>query len=385
MLSSKASPAKLSPRSIGVYSAASPHLPFLKNLSRTQAFLGKRQSLIHSTSRLYKMPLPRPKVSTKETGRVLAYASVTYPGHNRLTNEDRIVAMSPVIVKRNGRCEALGKCSMFALVDGSNGSVCAEFIKDYLFKLVTEETAFETEPSSALRQAFQKADRLFLERVQTRMSKLSSADRSGASVVVLLITENSCYVATLGRCHAYMSGGKGLRSYTLSSDHTLNDDSEKKRVLKAGGQIKRVHYETLKHLEPKVPLQPFQITPGDIEVTRSFGFLHAKSEVFGASPRVVLSQPDVRFFNLTNEHDFIILGSSGTFRTVSSQEIFEKLRKSGFTSKGEAQAQLSASLTEVLQLAIEREAEESVSLLVVAFKRPSLSPIGARPTTLRMK
>lgn len=365
--SSKLSSVRSNSIALDVYSAAFLALPSLKRRNSDNVLEFDRSELVSRSTSLFKIPVPLPRVSKRDFGSVRAYASVTHPGKTRLINEDRVMAMCPVTVKRGGRDEVLSNCSMFAVVDGTNGSKCAEFLQDNLFKLITDEPAFMTDPSEALRHAFRKADKLFLESV-TKLSKAGKADRSGASVIVLIIVEDSVYLANLGNCRAIMSGGGGFRSFNLYREHTLNDEYEKKRVIKAGGKVQRSLYETLKHMEKGTNLQSFRIYPGDISLTRAFGHFDAKSEATGGNSKVVLSQPDIRHFRLTHEHDCILIGSSGTFRAMTNKEAIHNLWRISNTSSEEPQERLGAAMSEMLQLAVDREADENVSGLVVAFE-----------------
>jgi protein phosphatase 2C family protein 2/3 len=277
--------------------------------------------------------------------------------------------MSPVVIsKKKGAAETHKGYSMFAVVDGSNGSACAEFLKEYLFKFITDEPAFISDPSEAIRHAFKKADKAFLETVRAKTSRGTLPDRSGASVIVLIVAGDSCYLASLGNCRAVMSGGKGTHSFNLYREHTLNDVHEKKRVMKAGGNIQRSLYEHLKNIGVGTTQQPFRIYPGDLALTRAFGHFDAKAESCGANPKVILAQPDIRSFKVAEMHDFILIGSSGAFETLTNQEIQQNVWRSSLSSSDKVHNRLGTALSDVLQLAMTRESGENVSMLVVAFE-----------------
>eukprot|EP00359_Climacostomum_virens_P000200 CAMPEP_0204896420 /NCGR_PEP_ID=MMETSP1397-20131031/153_1 /ASSEMBLY_ACC=CAM_ASM_000891 /TAXON_ID=49980 /ORGANISM="Climacostomum Climacostomum virens, Strain Stock W-24" /LENGTH=367 /DNA_ID=CAMNT_0052064023 /DNA_START=111 /DNA_END=1210 /DNA_ORIENTATION=- len=356
------------PNILGIFSAALVSLPSIKRRNSDQSLICERSTILSRSASLIRIPVPEPRVSAREVGSVLAYASVSHPGKSRLINEDRVLAMSPVIIKRNGKAETLTNCSMFAIVDGTNGSMCAEFVKQHLFTTLTNEPAFLTDPSEALRHTFRKVDKQFLDTVQSKTTKASTPDRSGASVIVLIVVEDSCYIASLGNCRAVMSGGKGSRSYNLYREHTLNDEIEKKRVIKAGANVQRSFYETLKHVGVGTVPQPFRIYPGDLALTRALGHYDAKSESCGGRPKVILNQPDIRYFKLTHEHDYILIGSSGIFQTFPNKELLHSIWKSSLASTEDITSRLGTALSELLQESVEREVEENVSLLVVAFE-----------------
>ena len=53
---------------------------------------------------------------------------------------------------------------------------------------------------------------------------------------------------------------------------------------------------------------PSRVFPGRLSVCRSFGDIEAKLEQFGGNPKVIISEPQIEMFKLTEEFDFILLG-----------------------------------------------------------------------------
>lgn len=45
------------------------------------------------------------------------------------------------------------------------------------------------------------------------------------------------------------------------------------------------------------------------KVTRTFGDIEAKLKRLGGNPNVVIAVPDVKEFEITKDHDFIVLAS----------------------------------------------------------------------------
>jgi protein phosphatase PTC2/3 len=73
------------------------------------------------------------KYSSKSHGLIVSYAANTHQGIQRNYNEDRvsiILNMTRPASKKN--LNVWPKCSFFAIYDGHGGSVCADFLKDYL-------------------------------------------------------------------------------------------------------------------------------------------------------------------------------------------------------------------------------------------------------------
>lgn len=62
-------------------------------------------------------------------------------------------------------------------------------------------------------------------------------DKSGSCAIIVLIVEQTCYVANVGDSRAIMSAEHGQKLFVLSRDHRPNEDLEKARITENGGKI----------------------------------------------------------------------------------------------------------------------------------------------------
>ena len=58
--------------------------------------------------------------------------------------------------------------------------------------------------------------------------------------------------------------------------------------------------------------------PGRLSVSRTFGDIEAKSPAHGGNPKVVVPDPDIVAFEVTEEYDFVVLGCDGIFDKMTS-------------------------------------------------------------------
>ena len=98
-------------------------------------------------------------------------------------------------------------------------------------------------------------------------------DSSGSCAIVVLIINDSCYIANLGDSRALYSLDDGKNFYQLSRDHKPNDPIEKKRIYKAGGNIYKTNFQQVsengigfKGKESIISL-PYRIYPGRLSVS----------------------------------------------------------------------------------------------------------------------
>jgi len=74
------------------------------------------------------------KYSNKTNGLVSGYGANTNQGIVRNYNEDRVAIILNIMKPKSKKYEAhqWPKCSFFGIYDGHGGSVCADFLRDYL-------------------------------------------------------------------------------------------------------------------------------------------------------------------------------------------------------------------------------------------------------------
>lgn len=143
-----------------------------------------------------------------------------------------------------------------------------------------------------------------------------------------------CYIVNLGDSRTMMSADCGNKIYCLSQDHKPNDDSEKARIKKSGGNV----YQTqtvaknqnatagnfmpggLFNQPTQILLGPHRVIPGRLSVSRTFGDIEAKKISLGGNPNVVIAIPDVVEFKIKDNYDYILLACDGIFDKMTNKE-----------------------------------------------------------------
>lgn len=103
-----------------------------------------------------------------------------------------------------------------------------------MHQFVIREPSFPWNPKEAIKNGFNKAEKKFLE-MHYNIDTDEITDRSGSCAIVILIIGEVCFAANVGDSRALLSGSGGKKIYPLSRDHKPSDDSEKKRIIDAGG------------------------------------------------------------------------------------------------------------------------------------------------------
>lgn len=152
----------------------------------------------------------------------------------------------------------------------------------------------------------------------------------------------------------------------LTSDHKPNTATERQRITLAGGQI----YQSTAQLPGKKNLVgPFRVRPGGLSVSRAIGDPVAKFPSYGGNPKVVVSTPDITSFKITNDHDFIIIGSDGIFDQLSNEDVVKCVWNSTLQEKAlNVHKQCGVAIDCIMKNALARRSLDNITAAIIAFK-----------------
>ena len=291
------------------------------------------------------------RISHKPYGIIQAYATITSSG-KRNYNEDRVsiiynipkpAGYSPI---KNNNLQ-WPNCSFFGLYDGHGGSKACDFLRDNLHKFIINDKYFPSNPQKAIANGFIYAEKLFFK-------NFTGIDNSGSCAIVVLIIENRVYIANVGDSRAILSAKNGTKCYPLSRDHRPGDEKEYKRILDAGGKIYRTEYEYgnknininntnnrfsnynknyNNNLNNRININndnrnssvvgPLRVSPGKLSVSRTIGDIEAKDRKYGGNPNVIISIPEIKYFDNTDKNDFILIFCDGVYEKLKNKDIID--------------------------------------------------------------
>jgi len=139
---------------------------------------------------------------------------------------------------------------------------------------------------------------------------------SGTTATLCMHRDSVLYVAHVGDSRAVLAKlvGDDIRSEDLTKDHKPTEDSERRRILAKGGQVKR--------LEGDIPHRVFvsgKLYPG-LAMTRSIG------DAVGTTAGVT-STPEVKSMKMQRDWKFLLLCSDGVWEVMKSQEAVDMIKK----------------------------------------------------------
>ncbi|EAS02461.2 serine/threonine phosphatase 2C (macronuclear) [Tetrahymena thermophila SB210] len=262
--------------------------------------------------------IDKSKISTKQIGVVHAYGANTHQGLIRGYNEDRVsIILNMVKPQEKSHVADWPNISFFAIYDGHGGAQCADFLRDQLHFYIIKDEEFPKNPQRAIHNGFVKAEDAFLKITESQIP----LDKSGSCAIVVMLINEQIYVANLGDSRAVLSQNNGQKVIGLTVDHKPNHPDEEKRIIMNGGKIYQSQIPTMQPKQyPQFVKGPHRVLPGRLAVSRTLGDIEAKLKKYGGNSKVILCEPEITQFQLSQEHDFIMLGCDGIFDKLTNNQ-----------------------------------------------------------------
>mmetsp|Transcript_2479 Transcript_2479/g.3811 ORF Transcript_2479/g.3811 Transcript_2479/m.3811 type:complete len:190 (+) Transcript_2479:193-762(+) len=156
-------------------------------------------------------------------------------------------------------------------------------------------------------------------------------DKSGSCAIVMLIIDDDIWFGNTGDSRAVMSSVQGSKFISVTNDHKPSEESEKRRILKGGGQVYQNNNIMLAGPGGPVTQGPVRVIPGRLSVSRTFGDCQAKMEKYGGNPNVIVVDPEIHHVKISDvDHDFVILGCDGIFDRMSTEHCCQEIWSSQY-------------------------------------------------------
>ena len=337
------------------------------------------------------------RISHRPYGIIQAYSTITSSG-KRDYNEDRVSIIynipKPPGYSENRNNIPWPNCSFFGLYDGHGGSRACDFLRDNLHKYIINDKYFPSNPQKAIANGFIYAEKLFFK-------NYTGIDSSGSCAIIILIIENRVYIANVGDSRAILSAKNGTKFYPLSRDHRPGDEKEYKRILDAGGKIYKTEYEysnrntnvnsynnrstynnkrnysnnstsnriNISNNRNSSVIGPLRVSPGKLSVSRTIGDIEAKDPKFGGNPNVIISIPEIKYFDNTDKNDFILIFCDGVYEKLKNQDIIDCIWKEIKTKKFEDIHNMAGfTIEKLINKCMSQDSTDNLTVIMVCLK-----------------
>ena len=184
-----------------------------------------------------------------------------------------------------------------------------------------------------------------LQEEKTEVDGKPKTERSGSTIVVVMVTPNHIICANAGDSRAILK--RGHRILPLSFDHKPNNVPETERIVAAGGYVK------MKRVD------------GDLAVSRGLGdFAFKCAPNASAKQQKVICLPEILVYPRQEEDDeFMILACDGVWDVVSNEQcgaLVQDILDEGETNIGLV-------CEEVLDMCLEKHSRDNMTFVMVCF------------------
>ena len=250
---------------------------------------------------------------------IKGFAYNTIKGNIRAYNEDEIgIEKLFFNSNKNGNntydINNKNCCHFFAIYDGHGGKGCSSFLKNNLYKNITEFS------SIGIKIAIDLAEVKFNTKIALN-EKGKLVDQSGSCGIMLMIQGKKCIIANIGDSRLVIFRNKKISFKT--TDHKPNSIIEKARIELSGGKLYKAQTLLPIYQNGMRINSPWRVLPGRLSVSRTFGDVQAKDENFGGNKTAIIALPDINEIELDDEYNFIVVGSDGIFDVLKNEELLE--------------------------------------------------------------
>ena len=203
------------------------------------------------------------------------------------------------------------------MIDGHGGNKNRVFLEKNLVRVVAKHPKLATgDYKAVLVDSIMELDKMWYDEQVAKVEAGGKHCKSGSCICMCIVAGNQVTVANVGDCRM-VRYAMGQPPQQITRDHKPDDDEEKARVEKAGGEVIQKMQTTAGCLciKPRTfPIGPHRVMPCGLAVARSVGDVQCKYERFGAQVEgTVVCEPELHELTLDHADEYLILATDGVW------------------------------------------------------------------------
>jgi len=175
------------------------------------------------------------------------------------------------------------------------------------------------EPDFKSRNFDRALRRAFYDENEALRKQFEQGVEGGTTATVALIADGTLYMANVGDSRAVMGVREKhhvrsdvIKAVRLSHDHSFDDESEKRRIIESGGDVRGGRVRHNGH---------------GINMTRALGDFDFKQPYNHAQSDFISAEPFLQAMPVSPNEEFIVLASDGLWGAISDQNLVELVAK----------------------------------------------------------
>ena len=114
---------------------------------------------------------------------------------------------------------------------------------------------------------------------------------------------------------------------------------------------------------------PLRVSPGKLSVSRTIGDIAAKDPRYGGNPNVILSIPEIKYFDNTDKNDFILLFCDGVYEKLKNKDIIDCIWKEINKDKfPDVHNMVGYSIEKLVSKCLEENSTDNLTVIMICLK-----------------
>jgi protein phosphatase 2C family protein 2/3 len=114
---------------------------------------------------------------------------------------------------------------------------------------------------------------------------------------------------------------------------------------------------------------PLRVSPGKLSVSRTIGDIAAKDPRYGGNPNVIISIPEIKYFDNTDKNDFILMFCDGVYEKLKNKDIIDCIWKEINKDKfPDVHNMVGYSIEKLVSKCLEENSTDNLTVIMICLK-----------------
>ena len=114
---------------------------------------------------------------------------------------------------------------------------------------------------------------------------------------------------------------------------------------------------------------PLRVSPGKLSVSRTIGDIAAKDPRFGGNPNVIISIPEIKYFDNSDKNDFILIFCDGIYEKLKNKDIIDCIWKEITKKKFPDVHNLAGyTIEKLVNKCLENDSSDNLTVIMICLK-----------------
>ena len=114
---------------------------------------------------------------------------------------------------------------------------------------------------------------------------------------------------------------------------------------------------------------PLRVSPGKLSVSRTIGDIAAKDPRYGGNPNVIISIPEIKYFDNSDKNDFILIFCDGVYEKLKNKDIIDCIWKEISKKKfPDIHNMVGYSIEKLVGKCLEQNSTDNLTVILICLK-----------------